>query len=75
MILKIGDKVQDIATKCKGKLIAIDKYYDNGDGTKSKHLITNGSNHLVSYQATTEQEWEDQGERWEYHSPTNLIKI
>ena len=75
MTLKIGDTVQDIATKCKGKLISIDKYYDNGDGTKSNEIITNGMNYLVSYLPTTEQEWEDQGGRLEYHSPTELIKI
>ena len=58
MTLKIGDKVQDITTKCKGTLIGID-----------------GLNYLVSYQATTEQEWIDQGERWEWYLPTDLIKI
>ena len=75
MTLKIGDKVQDMTTMCKGELIAIHKYYDNGDGIKSNHVITNGLTHLVSYQPTTEQEWEEQGERWEYQSPTKLIKI
>tara|TARA_R100000750_G_C2265113_1_gene65294 strand:+ start:155 stop:367 length:213 start_codon:yes stop_codon:yes gene_type:complete len=70
MTLKIGDTVQDIATKCKGKLISIDKYHMIWND-----IITNGRTYLVSYLPTTEQEWEDQGERLEYHSPTELIKI
>tara|TARA_Y100001963_G_C6634720_1_gene378005 strand:+ start:110 stop:313 length:204 start_codon:yes stop_codon:yes gene_type:complete len=61
MTLKIGDKVQDITTKCKGTLIGINH--------------CDGLNYLVSYQATTEQEWIDQGERWEWYLPTDLIKI
>ena len=71
----IGDKVKNIYTKQKGKLISIDEYYDNDDGTKSDQLITDGRNYLVCYPPRTEQEWVDQGDSWEYVHPKDIIKI
>ena len=60
---KVGDTVRDIYTKRKGKIISVDEYYDNGDGTKSDTLITDGRNYLICYPPTTEQEWVDQGDQ------------
>ena len=72
---KVGDTVRDIYTKRKGKIISVDEYYDNGDGTKSNTLITDGRNYLVCYPPTTEQEWVDQGDSWEYSHPKDLTIV
>ena len=72
---KVGDTVRDIYTKRKGKIISVDEYYDNGDGTKSDTLITDGRNYLICYPPTTEQECVDQGDSWEYSHPKDLTIV